>query len=138
MEFTGASRLSATWETTTTDGGGTFAPHSSGAAGGPSAPLFSFASRATLVPLAGLALDCPREARHMKLIYIALIVLVTVAMLLFKFPSVDMVTLTFLSMTTSLPLPTVLIIVYVMGMVTGGALLALLRSIIRRTAPKRY
>ena len=74
----------------------------------------------------------------MKLLYIALIVVVTVAMLLFKFPSVDTVTLNFLAMTTTLPLATVLIIVYVMGMVAGGALLALLRSMIRRTAPKRY
>ena len=74
----------------------------------------------------------------MKFIYIALIVVVTVAMLLFKFPTVDMVTLTFLSMATTLPLATVVIIVYIMGMVTGGALLALLRSMLRRTAPKRY
>jgi uncharacterized integral membrane protein len=74
----------------------------------------------------------------MKLIYIALIVVVTVAMLLFKFPGVDTVRLNFLAMTTTLPLPTVVIIVYIMGMVTGGALLALLRSMIRRTAPKRY
>jgi len=74
----------------------------------------------------------------MKIVYIAIVVLMTVAMLLFKFPTVDMVTLTFLSMTTSLPLPTVVIIVYVMGMVAGGALLALFRSIVRRTAPKRY
>jgi putative membrane protein len=74
----------------------------------------------------------------MKFIYIALIVVVTVAMLLFKFPTVEMVTLTFLSMATTLPLATVVIIVYIMGMVTGGALLALLRSMLRRTAPKRY
>jgi putative membrane protein len=74
----------------------------------------------------------------MKFIYIALIVVVTVAMLLFKFPTVEMVTLTFLSIATTLPLATVVIIVYIMGMVTGGALLALLRSMLRRTAPKRY
>jgi len=74
----------------------------------------------------------------MKFIYIALIVVVTVAMLLFKFPTVEMVTLTFISMATTLPLATVVIIVYIMGMVTGGALLALLRSMLRRTAPKRY
>ena len=74
----------------------------------------------------------------MKFVYIALIVVVTVAMLLFKFPTVDMVTLTFLSVTTTLPIATLMIIVYIMGMVAGGALLALLRSILRRAAPKRY
>ena len=72
----------------------------------------------------------------MKLLYIALIVLVTVALLLFKFQNVDMVTLNFLSMTTTQPMPVLTIVIYVMGMVTGGALLALLRSMIRRTAPK--
>ena len=72
----------------------------------------------------------------MKLVYIALIVLVTVALLLFKFQNVDMVTLNFLSMTTTQPMPVLTIVIYVMGMVTGGALLALLRSMIRRTAPK--
>lgn len=74
----------------------------------------------------------------MKFVYIALIVVVTVAMLLFKFPTVDMVTLTFLSVTTTLPIATLMIIVYIMGMVGGAALLALLRSILRRAAPKRY
>jgi len=72
----------------------------------------------------------------MKLLYIALIVLVTLALLLFKFQNVDMVTLNFLSMTTTQPMPVLTIVIYVMGMVTGGALLALLRSMIRRTAPK--
>ena len=72
----------------------------------------------------------------MKLLYIALIVLVTLALLLFKFQNVDMVTLNFLSMTTTQPMPVLTIVIYVMGMVTGGALLALLRSMIRRSAPK--
>jgi len=72
----------------------------------------------------------------MKFLYIALIVLVTLALLLFKFQNVDMVTLNFLSMTTTQPMPVLTIVIYVMGMVTGGALLALLRSMIRRTAPK--
>jgi len=72
----------------------------------------------------------------MKLVYIALIVLVTVALLLFKFQNLDTVTLTFLSWTTSLPMAVLAIVIYVMGMVTGGALLALLRPIVRRAAPK--
>jgi len=72
----------------------------------------------------------------MKLLYIALIVLVTLALLLFKFQNVDMVTLNFLSITTTQPMPVLTIVIYVMGMVTGGALLALLRSMIRRTTPK--
>ena len=72
----------------------------------------------------------------MKLFYIALIVLFTVALLMFKFQNLDMVTLTFLSWSATLPMAIWAIVIYVMGMVTGGALLALLRTIVRRAAPK--
>jgi uncharacterized integral membrane protein len=64
-------------------------------------------------------------------------VLVTLAVLLFKFQNLDMVTLTFLSMTATMPIAILVILVYVLGMVTGGALLSLLRSLLRRVSPKR-
>jgi uncharacterized integral membrane protein len=57
--------------------------------------------------------------------------------LLFKFQNLDMVTLTFLSMTATMPIAILVILVYVLGMVTGGALLSLLRSMLRRVSPKR-
>ncbi len=72
----------------------------------------------------------------MRLVYIALIVLLTVALLMFKFQNLDMVTVTFLSWSASLPMAIWAIVIYVMGMVTGGALLGLLRTIVRRAAPK--
>jgi len=74
----------------------------------------------------------------MRFVYIALIAVVTLAVLLFKFQNLDMVTLSFLSMTVTLPIAVLVILVYVLGMVTGGALLALLRSLVRGAAPKRF
>ena len=73
----------------------------------------------------------------MRFVYIALIVLVTAAVLLFKFQNLDLVTLSFLSMRITMPMSVLVVVVYVLGMVTGGALLGLLRSMIRRAAPKR-
>ena len=72
----------------------------------------------------------------MRLVYIALIVIATIAMLLFKFPEIEMVTVSFLSFTGSMPVAVLLIIVFILGIVAGGALLALLRSMLRRSAPK--
>lgn len=72
----------------------------------------------------------------MRLVYIALIVIATIAMLLFKVPAIEMVTVSFLSFTASMPVAVLLIIVFILGIVAGGALLALLRSMLRRSAPK--
>ena len=72
----------------------------------------------------------------MRLVYIALIVIATIAMLLFKFPEIEMITVSFLSLKGSIPVAVLLIIVFILGIVAGGALLALLRSMLRRSAPK--
>jgi putative membrane protein len=74
----------------------------------------------------------------MRFVYLALIVIATIVMLLFKFPDIETVKVSFLSLTGSLPVAVVLIVVYVLGIIAGGALLAFLRSIVRRSAPKRY
>ena len=67
----------------------------------------------------------------MRFVYIALVVLLTAAVLLFKFQNLSSVTLSFLSMNVTLPVSVMVIGVYVLGMVTGGALLSLVRGWVR-------
>ena len=74
----------------------------------------------------------------MRWIYIAIIAVLTITVLMFKFQNLEMVTVSFLSMSAEMPVAVLVFLVYFLGMVTGGALLALLRSILRRAAPKRH
>jgi uncharacterized integral membrane protein len=64
----------------------------------------------------------------MRYVYIALIILLTAVVLLFKFQNLTSVTVSLLSMSASLPLSTLVILVYLLGMVTGSALFGLVRS----------
>jgi putative membrane protein len=64
----------------------------------------------------------------MKFVYIALIVLVTAVVLLFKIQNFQMVTLSLFSASVTLPTSLLVIGVYVLGMLTGGCVLSLLRS----------
>jgi putative membrane protein len=63
-----------------------------------------------------------------RYIYIALIVAFTALVLMFKVQNFETATVTFFSISITLPVALLLIGVYVLGMVSGGALLALLRS----------
>ena len=74
----------------------------------------------------------------MRFIYIALIVLITVAVLLFKVQNLDTVTVSLLSMDFTLPISILIILVYILGMVTGSSLLGLMRSLIRKASPRRH
>jgi uncharacterized integral membrane protein len=58
--------------------------------------------------------------------------------LLFKVQNLDLVTVSFLSTSFTLPISILIILVYILGMVTGSSLLGLMRSILRKAAPKRY
>lgn len=64
----------------------------------------------------------------MRFVYISLIVLATLAALTFKVQNIDTVTVSFLSASLSLPLSLLLLCVYLLGMLTGGSAIALLRS----------
>ncbi len=64
----------------------------------------------------------------MRYVYIALIVAFTALVLTFKVQNFETATVTFFSISITLPVALLLIGVYVLGMATGGALLALLRS----------
>jgi putative membrane protein len=63
----------------------------------------------------------------MRYLYIGLVVLVTAAVLLFKIQNLTTVTVSFLTMSLTMPVSVTIILVYVLGMVSGGALLNLLR-----------
>ena len=64
----------------------------------------------------------------MRYVYIALIVLLTAIVLIFKFQNLSSVTISLLGMSATLPLSTLVILVYLLGMVTGSALFGLVRS----------
>lgn len=64
----------------------------------------------------------------MKFVYIALIVVVTAVVLLFKIQNFQMVTLSLFSASVTLPASLLVIGIYVLGMLTGGCVLSLLRS----------
>ena len=66
----------------------------------------------------------------MRYVYIGLIILLTVIVLLFKFQNLTSVTISLLGMSVTLPLSTLVILVFLLGMVTGSALFGLVRSLI--------
>ena len=63
----------------------------------------------------------------MRCVYVTLIGLATAAVLLFKLQNLTSVTVTFLTMSVTLPITLFIIAVYVLGMLSGGALWSLLR-----------
>lgn len=72
-----------------------------------------------------------------RYVNIALIVLLTAAVLLFKFQNMDTVTVSFLNMSATLPVSLLVIGIYVLGMISGGAVLALVRGLIRGAAQQK-
>jgi uncharacterized integral membrane protein len=64
----------------------------------------------------------------MRFVYIALIVVFTAAVLLFKFQNLERVTVSLLGASATLPVSVLVLLVYVLGMLTGGFVLALLRG----------
>jgi lipopolysaccharide assembly protein A len=66
-----------------------------------------------------------------RYVYITLIVVLTAVVLLFKLQNLQSVTVSFLSVSFTLPASLLLILVYVLGMFTGGFLLALVRTWVR-------
>jgi uncharacterized integral membrane protein len=67
----------------------------------------------------------------MRWIYLAVVVLFAAAIVIFAAQNRDMTTVSFLRMNMQMPLALLRIIVYVLGALTGGSLLALLRKSVR-------
>lgn len=63
-----------------------------------------------------------------RYVYIALIVIVTAVVLLFKVQNIDSVTVSLLTLSLTMPLSLLLIGVYVLGMFTGSFIVGLLRD----------
>jgi uncharacterized integral membrane protein len=68
-----------------------------------------------------------RREPPMRWIYMAAIVLFAVAVLIFALQNLEPVTVSFLGSRIRAPLAVLAIVIYVLGAVTGGSLLALLR-----------
>ena len=63
----------------------------------------------------------------MRWIYLAVIVLFAAATFVFALQNFEIVTITFLGINARVPLALLVAVVYLLGAVTGGSLLALLR-----------
>ena len=73
----------------------------------------------------------------MRWIYLAIVVLIAAATLIFAFQNLQIVDVSFLASTVSAPLALLVFVVYVLGAATGGSLYALLRRSVQgsRRAP---
>jgi putative membrane protein len=69
----------------------------------------------------------------MRWIYLAVIIVFAVATLIFAFQNLEPTTVSFLSFRVRAPLAVLTILVYLLGAVTGGSLLALLRRSYQRS-----
>jgi lipopolysaccharide assembly protein A len=64
----------------------------------------------------------------MRYVYIGLIVAFTALVLLFKFQNLETATVSLFSASITVPLSILVFAIYVLGMLTGGCLLALLKN----------
>jgi lipopolysaccharide assembly protein A len=64
----------------------------------------------------------------MRWLYLIVIILFAAATLLFAVQNLEVVTLSFLGVSASVPLALLVALVYLLGMATGGSLFALLRQ----------
>ncbi len=69
----------------------------------------------------------------MRWFHIIVVVLFVLAIAVFAFQNLQTVTLAFLGFSVGAPLALLVVIIYVLGMVTGGSLFALLRRSIERS-----
>jgi uncharacterized integral membrane protein len=67
----------------------------------------------------------------MRYVYMALIALFVGVIVLFKVQNLEAVTVSLFSASITLPVSVLVLLIYVLGMLTGGLLLALLRTWVR-------
>jgi len=72
----------------------------------------------------------------MRFLSVVLIVLLTVAVLVFMGQNLESVTVNFLSLALTLPLALLVILVYALGMFTGSMAWSLLRRMMQHATPK--
>jgi putative membrane protein len=64
----------------------------------------------------------------MRYVYMALIAILAAIIILFKVQNLESVTVSLFSASVTLPVSMLVLLIYVLGMLTGGFLLALVRS----------
>jgi uncharacterized integral membrane protein len=64
----------------------------------------------------------------MRYVYMALIAALTAIVILFKFQNLEMVTVSLFAASVTMPVSVLVLLIYLLGMFTGGFLLALVRS----------
>jgi len=64
----------------------------------------------------------------MRYVYMALIICAAGLVILFKFQNLEAVTISLFSGSMTLPTSVLVLLIYVLGMLTGGSLIALMRS----------
>jgi uncharacterized integral membrane protein len=64
----------------------------------------------------------------MRYVYMALIALFTTIVVLFKVQNLESVTVSLFAASITLPVSVLVLLIYVLGMLTGGFLLAMVRS----------
>jgi uncharacterized integral membrane protein len=64
----------------------------------------------------------------MRYIYMALIAILAGVIILFKVQNLESVTVSLFSASVTLPVSVLVLLIYILGMLTGGFLLALVRS----------
>lgn len=69
----------------------------------------------------------------MRWVYLTVIILFVLAIVLFSIQNVQSVTMSFLGFSIRAPLAILTAVVYILGAITGGSLLAVLRKSIRAT-----
>lgn len=72
----------------------------------------------------------------MRYIYIFLIVLITLIILIFMFQNFNSTTISFFSMSITLPLSFILFIIYILGMLTGGSVVGFIKVLIKKSKTK--
>jgi len=64
----------------------------------------------------------------MRYVYMAMIVILAGVVILFKVQNLDSVTVTLFSTSFTMPVSILVLVIYVLGMLTGGFMLQLVRS----------
>jgi putative membrane protein len=73
-----------------------------------------------------------------RYLYIALIVIFAGIVLLFKVQNMESVTVSLFSMSVTLPTSVMVLLVYILGMFTGGFVLGLLRTWTNKATSRSY
>ena len=68
------------------------------------------------------------QGDHMRYVYMALIAILAAVIILFKVQNLESVTVSLFAASVTLPVSVLVLLIYVLGMLTGGFLLALVRS----------